>query len=228
MTNKLNFRFRKTRAKTNKLQLINSIKQTFFVLKIFIRTIKLGVEIVYLDESGFFKNNDNLRMWLKIGQDVYYEIGYITINNLLLAVTPSKVLRYKLSYEATNSTNFESFMNEMIQKLTLEEKRNYIFFLDNCSSQGTINLFNFYQKNGMKILFNTPYRSNFNMVELLFRHINRETYTHIYDNYEEIKNTIEGILDGVSIKNSLKYFYKATLKVYNNFILSYQNINLNQ
>ena len=53
MTNKLNFCFRKTRVKTIKFQPINSIKQTFFVLKIIIRTIKLGGEIVYLDESGF-------------------------------------------------------------------------------------------------------------------------------------------------------------------------------
>ena len=124
--------------KTNKLPLINSTKQTFFVLKIIIRTINLGGEIVYLDEWGFYKNNDNLRMWRKIGQDVYYEIGYNTKTNLLLAVTPSKVLHYKLSYQVRNSTNFESFMTEMIQKLTPEEKRNYIFFLDNCSSHGTM------------------------------------------------------------------------------------------
>ena len=50
LTNKLNFCFRKTRVKIKKLQLINSIKQTFFVLNIKIRTIKLGGEIVYLDE----------------------------------------------------------------------------------------------------------------------------------------------------------------------------------
>jgi hypothetical protein len=65
------------------------------------------------------------------------------------------------------------------------------------------------------------------MVELVFRSIKRETYTHIYDNFEEIKSTIEGILDGVSIKSCLKSFYRATLNAYNNLILSYKNINLN-
>lgn len=51
----------------------------------------------------------------------------------------------------------------------------------------------------------------------------RETYKYIYNNFEEIKN----IDEGVSIKNSLKSFYRDTLNVYNKFILSYQNINLN-
>ena len=48
--------------------------------------------------------------------------------NLLLAVTPSKVLHYKLFVESTNSTNFESFMTEIIQKLTPEEKKIISFF----------------------------------------------------------------------------------------------------
>jgi S-adenosylmethionine:tRNA-ribosyltransferase-isomerase (queuine synthetase) len=67
-------------------------------------------------------------MWRKIGQAVYYEIGDNIKINLLLVVNSSKILHYKLSTEATNSTNFESFMTELIQKLTPEEKSKYTFF----------------------------------------------------------------------------------------------------
>lgn len=128
LKNKLNFSFRKTKIKTNKLESIDSIKQTFFVLNIFIKGLKLGAEFVFLDESGFYKCNDNLKMWRRNDQDIYYKIGDNKKLNLLLAVTSSKVIHYKITKEATNSENFENFMNELNKKLTPIEKKN-IFFL---------------------------------------------------------------------------------------------------
>ena len=65
------------------------------------------------------------------------------------------------------------------------------------------------------------------MVELVFRHIKRETYTHIYDSFEDIKNTINTILNSELIKKSLILFYKETLNKYINFILLNNSINLN-
>ena len=99
--------------------------------------------------------------------------------------------------------------------------------MDNCTSHSTSKMFEFYRNNQLKILFNTPYRSSFNMVELVFRHIKRETYTHIYDSFDDIKNTINIILNGELIKKSLILFYKETLNNYINFIQLNNSINLN-
>ena len=63
LTKKLDYRFRKTAVKTNKLLGIESIKQTFFILKIIARIIKLGDELVFIDESAFYNENNNLKMW---------------------------------------------------------------------------------------------------------------------------------------------------------------------
>jgi hypothetical protein len=128
LTNKLNYSFRKTKVKTNKLESIESIKQTFFVLNIIIKGLKLGAEFIFLDESGFYKCNDNLKMWRKNDQDIYYKIGDNKKLNLLLAVTSSKVIHYKITKEPTNSENFEIFMNEINKKLTPNEKKNIYFF----------------------------------------------------------------------------------------------------
>ena len=128
LTNKLNYSFRKTKVKTNKLESIESIKQTFFVLNIIIKGLKLGAEFIFLDESGFYKCNDNLKMWRKNDQDIYYKIGDNKKLNLLLAVTSSKVIHYKITKEPTNSENFEIFMNEINKKLTPNEKKKYLFF----------------------------------------------------------------------------------------------------
>ena len=65
------------------------------------------------------------------------------------------------------------------------------------------------------------------MVVLVFLHIKRETYTHIYDDFKDIKNTIESILNGESIKQNLNSFYRVTLEEFNNFIQINKTINLN-
>ena len=56
------------------------------------------------------------------------------------------------------------------------------------------------------------------MVELCFRYIKRETYTHLYSDIEELQNDLKKILEGEEIKKSLKNFYRTTLEVYNNYI----------
>jgi transposase len=119
------------------------------------------------------------------------------------------------------------FLAELFDKLSPQEKEKFVFFMDNLSSHCTAGLFSFYNKNKMKIIFNTSYRSNFNMAELCFRHIKRETYTHLYSNIEDMKNDINEILIGEKMKNSLKLFYKSTLEQYLKYINENKFINLN-
>lgn len=224
---KLNYCFRKTIIKTSKLESIISIKQTFFILNLIIHILKIGGELVYVDESGFYKSNGNLKMWRKSGQTIYYDIKDNIKLNLLLAVTQSKVLHYKIVNENIDSGKFEEFLGELCEKLTDDEKRKYIFFLDNCTAHNTAKLFEFYNKQKMKVIFNTPYRSNFNMVELVFRHIKRETYTHIYNTDKEIIAIIDDILREKGIGKKLTSFYKNTLDTYLNYIYSNKFVNLN-
>jgi hypothetical protein len=66
LTEKLGYRFRKTSNKTNKLMVKESLKQTFLVLKIIIRIIKLVGELVFIDDSVFYNKNSNFKMWMKI------------------------------------------------------------------------------------------------------------------------------------------------------------------
>ena len=80
--------------------------------------------------------------------------------------------------------------------------------MDNCTVHLTTELFYFDREQKLKVLFNTPYRSNFNVSELSFKDIKRNTYTFIYNTREEIVKIIEDILNGEKIKESLKYFFK--------------------
>ena len=122
---------------------------------------------------------------------------------------------------------FLNYLWKNYKSLSEQEKEKYCFFLDNLSSHSTTGLFTLYKEKKMKIIFNCPYRRNFNMVELFFRHIKRETYTHLYSNIESVTKDINNIFDGENIKKSLKHFYRRTLEEYLNYINKNFIFNLN-
>ena len=227
LTKKLNYSFRKTSIKNSKLLSTESMKQTFFVLKVILRIIKLGGELVYIDESAFYNQNNNFKMWRKGDQDIYFDIKENKKVNLILAVTSSKVVYYKITNDTTNSEAFTLFITELLDKLKDEEKQKYFFFMDNLSAHATASLFSLYYERKAKIIFNTPYRSNFNMVELCFRDIKRETYTHLYNDMEQLIKDIDKILNSEKFKKKLKNFYKSTLEQYLKYIVDNNSININ-
>lgn len=58
--------------------------------------------------------------------------------------------------------------------------------MGNLSSHLTLELFQFYFNNDLKVLFTIPYKSTFNMIEKVFRHIKNNTYKKIYGNKKEL------------------------------------------
>ena len=76
---------------------------------------------------------------------MFYDIKDNFKMNLLLAVTHSKVIYYKLSSENTDANNFLSFMKELVDQLSEKEIEKYIFFIYNCTIHLTTELFQFYR-----------------------------------------------------------------------------------
>ena len=222
MKNILGYKFLKTTVKNSKLAEQNSIRDSFFFLKIILRALSMGLEIIFIDESGFFTQNNHFRCWRKNSQEIYNHIKDNKKVNLIMAVNSYKICHYKLNDNSTTSHEFKKFMEELISKLTEEEKKKSIFVLDNLTSHLTEEMFSFYNKNNLKILFNIPYKSNFNMIELAFRNIKNLTYKKLYSKIENLKHDIKTIIEGDLIKSSLAKLFKETLKEYQNFI----NVNL--
>ena len=91
----------------------------------------------------------------------------------------------------------------------------------------TIDLFKFYNEKGLKVLFNVPYKSNWNMIELVFRLIKNLTYKNIYQNINSLEKDILEIIKSGKIENSLKNLYKETFSNYDCFINDNKDLNLN-
>ena len=227
MRKKLLLKFRKKTVKSKKLIESDYIKYTFFFLKIFCRCIRLGLKFIFIDESGFFLHNNHFRNWVENGEEIYfYKRGNKKLN-LLLAVSNEEIIHYKLQKDNTTSANFKKFIEEIIKKINPNDIQNYVMILDNCTCHLTDELFRTYFDNNLKLLFNVPYLSNFNMVENMFRLIKNQTYKKLYDKIEELKYDIKSILNDNKTKLSLNKLFIETLEVYIQFIEKNDKINLN-
>ena len=85
-----------------------------------------------------------------------------------MAVGYDKIYYYQLIRKNINAEIFLNFTDNIIESVSLEEKNSFII-LDNLSKDLTIGSFKFYNEKGLKVLFNIPYKSNWNMIELVFR-----------------------------------------------------------
>ena len=227
MRNKLKYKFLKTSVKNNKTLSISSKKQQFFFLKIICRTLLLKGELIFIDESGFYNYNSNFRTWRKPYDKIYQIIKENGKFNLIMAVNRKKIFHFKMNNESTDSNTFKKFMEEMLQKMTQEEIKNSVFVLDNLISHKTLELYKFYSERKLKILFNAPYISEFNMIEFFFRYLKNITYKKLYSSINELKKDLLEIINEPKSKEVLEKIYKETLGNYISFYNENKNLNFN-
>ena len=89
-------------------------------------------------------------------------------------------------------------------------------------------MYKFYNDNNLKVLFNTPYISHFNMIELVFRFIKNITYKSLYSSIDKLKKEVVEIIEGEALKNSLPKLYRETLSNYIKFIEDNKELNLDK
>lgn len=225
--NELKYKYRKTSVKTSKILSNTYIKYCFFLIKILVRGLKQGADIIFLDESGFHTKNNNYYTWRRKEEEIYNHLDENKKFNLLIAVSKNKIIKYKIIEESTNEANFYKFMEEMVKSLRETEKKKSIILMDNCSSHLTSKLFKFYYDNNLKIVFNVPYYSKFNMVENVFRYIKKYTYGKLYNNLNQLKKDVQDIIEEISKKDILKKLFIETLYIYSKYEEDYSHYNLN-
>ena len=225
---KLLMNFRKRTIKNEKLLSSNFIRFSFFFIKVFFRSLNLGLKPIFIDESGFFLKNNNFRTWVFNNENIYYGKNASHKINLILAVSNEKVIYYQLNKENTNSLIFQKFMDELEKKLdNSNEKEDHFLVMDNFSGHLTPEMFKFYREKKFKILFSVPYASQYNMVENVFRFIKNTTYKRLYNSINVLSKEIEELLKGITISSTLGRLFKETIKEYLEFVDNYKSYNLN-
>ena len=227
LRNKLNMHFLKTNPKNAILLSNNSVKKTFFVLKVLIRHIKLGGNIIYVDESSFSTVNNNYKTWRQQNSQIFNQINDNQKINLILAVSSERVIHWKILNQNTTSAIFKCFFLEMINKMEKSELKKSLFFLDNATIHSTLEMMKFYSDNKLKILFNVPYLSFFNMVELAFRSLKSILYDSLFTSIKEVEKKLISLIEGEKLKFQLRLLFKETIQQYIKFINDNIDCNIN-
>ena len=203
MRNILGLRFLKTTIKNNKINNNKNILISLCFIKIIIKCLKLNFHLIYVDESIIQANNNNHKIWRKENEEITYNIKSTKRKNLIAAVDFDSVLYYKINDENTDEKQFLLFMKELKEIIDKKNFGHYVVVMDNLSSHKTQLLKKYYLEQKINILFNSPYQSSFNLIELLFRLVKRKVYQNLYSSSEESSKEIERILNDKNLSNGL-------------------------
>ena len=220
LRNNLNMRFRKTILKNPKLSEDNSILMNFLFLKSICSCLSLGLNIIYIDETGFSLNNTNLRMWRKKDEEIQ---GGAKTNskmkiNLIKAIDKKQIIYGQYYYNETIATDeFMDFLEELLNRLSEEEKQNSVFVLDNAKYHTSDKINKFVKEKKLKFLFSIPYKSQYNCIEYTFHLMKIEIYNTMIRTINELKNKIISLIEDEKMNSNMSKINGFTLEKYLNF-----------
>ena len=224
---KLGYHYRKTTLKNPKINLIKNKLISFCFIKIIIRCICLGFRIIYIDESSITNKNCNLRCFKKENEKINFKYDKLFKSNLIMAIDSKSVIYYEICDKSTNENIFFNFIKKLITKLKNDSVKNFVLVLDNLSCHKTPSMKQLFLDNKINVLFNSPYMSEWNCIELAFRALKRKYYHILFETKEEQVCYIKQFLENKEFSKTLEFNYCETLKEYRKFIINNENINLN-
>ena len=99
MKNKLRLHYIQTCKKSNFLNTDEGKYSCFAFIKILIKALILGFELISVDESTFKLNKSNFQCWRKPNEHIYFGKSNKDKINLILAVTKDEILHYEMKNE---------------------------------------------------------------------------------------------------------------------------------
>ena len=231
MKNQLGLHYIKTSIKTNIINTKKNLLFSFYFIKVIIRALKLGFKLLFQDESAIMNSNNNYRCWRYSDEKIFFGKGGKKKKNLLLIIGEDSIIHYKINDNSTNEISFLSFMEESLQAIKNKGINNYIIIMDNLCVHKTPTLMKFYKENNINILFNSPYCSYFNCIELTFRAIKKIIYKSLFNNIDEVEKEVKNILSEKILSETLFSNFKETICEYRKFYeihkyMSYKNFKL--
>ena len=117
MKNKLGLHYIKTCKKSNFLNTHEGVFSCLTFIKILIKSLILGFEIIYVDESTFKLNKSNFKCWRKYDEQIYFGKSNRDKINLIAAVSKNEIFHYEMISENINSSRFLDFMKALNEKM---------------------------------------------------------------------------------------------------------------
>ena len=169
------------------------------------------IELVSIDEFSIITNRASTNGWSLCGEECIIKLPYLKQNkrySLLMATTNKKIIKYILKEGSIKSSDFILFIDDL-NKLN----KNYSYLIDNASIHTNKKAKEFYKTNKINIIFNAPYQSKFNPIEMVFSLLRKKLNKRIVKTQKEIEEEIEQFIKEETLKNIFNHSTKI-LKLY--------------
>lgn len=224
---KLGYRYLKTMPKSSSINNNEHILISLTFIKIIVRSIILNYNILFCDETGLLNKNNNFRSWRKNDEEIYQKTDSFKRKNLIMTVSKDDVIYYEILNESTDTNTFLNYMKNLKKSIDKKGLKNYVIVMDNLSSHKSPALIEFYSKNNINIIFNSPKMSSFNSIELTFRKIKNILYKKLFSSIEDIQIKVSEIIQNMKSEKTLLFNYKETLCQYLRYIEKYRDFQFN-
>lgn len=228
LKNNLGLRYLKVVPKNLKILSEESVIYSMALIKIIARCIKNKISIIFCDESSILNVNNNYRAWVPPKSNFYSQKETKKRYNLIMAVSENGIVYYELNIANTDEKIFINFIDKLVKKIHEKSIDNFAIFLGNLSVHKSSKLIQFYVENGINVIYNTPYASFFNSIELAFRRLKNILYKNIYESMDKVIKDVHKILISENFQNTIKYNLKETIQQYLLFFENYKNMNFNK
>ena len=186
LVHKLKFRkpqFINCRKTQNRFYLISHL----FIKKM-IKLLMDNYQFVYIDESSFTNNHKSFRTWVNVYEKTKkFHPGRFKCNNLLLAMTESKIVHFLIKSETTKSVDFLKIFEKLDEKIKEEksnkklfEQKETVYFMDNASIHCGKEVMKYIENNSINVIYGIPYSPELNPIELFFFDIKKKFYERIF------------------------------------------------
>ena len=168
------------------------------------------IELVSIDEFSIITNRASTNGWSLCGEECIIKLPYLKQNkrySLLMATTNKKIIKYILKEGSIKSSDFILFIDDL-NKLN----KNYSYLIDNASIHTNKKAKEFYKTNKINIIFNAPYQSKFNPIEMVFSLLRKKLNKRIVKTQKEIEEEIEQFIKEIK-EETLKNIFNHSTKI---------------
>lgn len=109
MKDKLGLHCLKTCKQSNFLNTDEGIFACFSFIKILIKSLILGFELIYVDESTFKLNKSNFKCWRKYDEQIFFGKNNKEKINLILVVIKDEIFHFGIKNENINASIYFRF-----------------------------------------------------------------------------------------------------------------------
>ncbi len=176
--------------------------------------------IVSLDEMGIHNFEQCKKGWSLKGTECIINVDKAKIKNekfsLLKATSKEKIINYTIVEKSMKTDKFINFITKLDR---LDKEKKNVYFMDNATIHKSKKFKELIEKLNLKVVYNIPYHSEFNPIEMVFSLLRKEIQKGVNKTKDDIASIITTFMKDINKNKSetLKKIFEHAFKNLDNF-----------